>query len=175
MKEEFPIHAAQFFTATIYDWQHVLTADTYKEIIIESLRYLVKDKRIELNAFVIMSNHIHLIWQPLVGFTPSQIQASFMKYTAQQIKRSLIKNNKSEMLASFKVNKYVREYQIWKREPLSVELISEDLFKQKLEYIHYNPVKAGLCALPEDYYYSSGKFYQDGTNCFGMLKHYSGN
>ena len=45
----------------------------------------------------------------------------------------------------------------------------------KLEYIHYNPVKAGLCELPEDYYYSSAKLYQDGTNSFGMLKHYSGN
>ena len=61
------------------------------------------DKRIELNAFVIMSNHIHLIWQPLVGFTPSDIQASFMKYTAQQSKRSLIKND-TEALANFKVN-----------------------------------------------------------------------
>ncbi len=97
-----------------------------------------------------------------------------MKYTAQQIKRSLIKNN-PEMLASFKVNKYDREYQIWKREPLSIELITESLFIQKLEYIHYNPVRAGLCELSEDYHYSSAKFYQDGTRNFGMLKHYSGN
>jgi hypothetical protein len=56
-----------------------------------------------------------------------------------------------------------------------IELISEDLFKQKLEYIHYNPVKAGLCEVPKDYYYSSARLYQDGTNNFGMLKHYSGN
>ena len=46
-------------------------------------------------------------------------------------------------------NKHDREYQIWKRKPLSIELISGDLFKQKLEYIHYNPVKAGLCENPE--------------------------
>jgi hypothetical protein len=97
-----------------------------------------------------------------------------MKFTAQQLKRSLIKND-IEALSVFKVNKYDREYQIWKREPLSIELISEDLFKQKLEYIHYNPVKAGLCKVPEDYYFSSAKFYEDGTNGFGMLKHYTGN
>jgi hypothetical protein len=48
------------------------------------------------------------------------------------------------------------------------------MFKQKLEYMHYNPVTAGLCNVPEDYYYSSAKFYFDGTNSFGMLKHYSG-
>ena len=52
---------------------------------------------------------------------------------------------------AFKVNKYDREFQIWKREPLSIELLNETMFKQKLAYIHYNPVKAGLCALPEDY------------------------
>ena len=121
-----------------------------------------------------MNNHIHLIWQAMNDFTPSAIQASFMKYTAQQIKRLLIKNN-PDMLAGFKVNKYDREYQLWKREPLSIELITESMFIQKLEYIHYNPVTAGLCKVPEEYYYSSAKFYFDGTNGFKMLTHYSGN
>ena len=130
--------------------------------------------RIELNAFVIMSNHIHLIWQPLFSHSPSSIQASFMKYTAQQLKRFLINNNENA-LGSFKVNKYDRKYQLWKREPLSIELISQDLFNQKLEYIHYNPVSAGLCEKPEDHYYSSAKFYYDGTNSFEMLTHFSGN
>jgi putative transposase len=97
-----------------------------------------------------------------------------MKFTAQQLKRSLIKND-LEALSIFKVNKYDRDYQIWRREPLSIELISEDLFKQKLEYIHYNPVKAGLSEVPEDYYFASAKFYEDGIDRFGMLKHYSGN
>jgi putative transposase len=175
MNPQYTIHAPQYFTATIHEWQPVLADDKHKDIIIESLQYLVNRKRIELNAFVIMSNHIHLIWQALTGFTSSNVQASFMKYTAQQIKRSLIKNNKPDILDAFKVNKYDRDYQIWKREPLGIELLNETMFKQKLEYIHYNPVKAGLCTLPEEYYYSSARFYVDGANSFGMLKHYSGN
>ncbi len=174
MKTEYSFYATQFFTATIYEWQPVLYDDKHKDVIIESLQFLVSEKRIELNAFVIMHNHIHLIWQAMNEFTPSRIQASFMKYTAQQIKRSLIKNN-SDTLAGFKVNKYDREYQIWKREPLSIELITESMFIQKLEYIHYNPVSAGLCKIPEEYYYSSAKFYLDGTNSFEMLKHFTGN
>jgi hypothetical protein len=97
-----------------------------------------------------------------------------MKYTAQQLKRSLIENN-MEALASFKVNKYDREYQFWKRDSLGFELISPAVFEQKLNYIHYNPVKAGLCINPEDYYYSSARFYNDGIDNFGMLTHYSGN
>ena len=174
MENTFPIYSPQFFTATIHEWQHLLADNNHKDIIIDSLKFLVTDKRIELNAFVIMSNHIHLIWQPLFSHTPSSIQASFMKYTAQQLKRSLINNNENA-LDSFKVDKYDREYQLWKREPLSIELISLDLFNQKLEYIHYNPVSAGLCEKPEDYYYSSAKFYYDGTNSFEMLTHFSGN
>ena len=174
MENTFPIYCPQFFTATIHEWQHLLADNNHKDIIIDSLKFLVTNKRIELNAFVIMSNHIHLIWQPLFGHLPSSIQASFMKYTAQQLKRSLIKNNENG-LAGFKVNKYDREYQLWKREPLSIELISQDLFNQKLEYIHSNPVSAGLCEKPEDYYYSSAKFYYDGTNSFEMLTHFSGN
>jgi len=174
MNQNFSTEGAQFFTATIYQWNHLLSDDNHKNIIVESLKFLVTDNRIELNAFIIMSNHIHLIWQPLPVFTSSNIQSSFMKFTAQQLKRSLIKNN-IEALSVFKVNKYDRDYQIWKREPLSIELISEDMFKQKLEYIHYNPVKAGLCQVPEDYHFSSAKFYEDGIDYFGILKHYSGN
>ena len=174
MKAEYSFHTAQFLTATIYEWQAVLADDNHKNIILESLQFLVNNKRIELNAFVIMNNHIHLIWQAMNEFTPSNVQASFMKYTAQQIKRSLVKDNPA-MLASLKVNKYDRDYQIWKREPLSIELLSGSMFIQKLEYIHYNPVTAGLCKVPEEYYYSSAKFYLEGKDNFKMLTHYSGN
>ena len=174
MQPNFPIEYPQFYTATILEWKHLLAEDRHKDIIIESLHFLVKEKRNILNAFVIMSNHIHVIWQPVFGYTPSDIQASFMKYTAQQLKRSLVNNN-SEMLDDFKVNKYDRTYQFWKREPLSVELRTHAVFMQKLEYIHYNPIQAGLCFNPEDYYYSSAKFYYNGTDNFKMLTHFSGN
>ena len=58
------------WAATILEWRHLLTDDKHKDIIIESLQFLVNDRRIVLNAFVIMSNHIHVIWQPMFGFTP---------------------------------------------------------------------------------------------------------
>jgi REP element-mobilizing transposase RayT len=174
MTIRYPEHWPLFYTATINKWQHLLSNDEHKNIIMESLKFLVNEKRIELNAFVIMSNHIHLIWQPMFGFSLTDIQSSFIKYTAQQLKRSLTRNNAGD-LASFKVNKYDREYQFWKREPLGIELISPAVFEQKLNYIHWNPVGAGLCSNPGDYYYSSARFYYDGTNDFGILTHYSGN
>jgi putative transposase len=96
-----------------------------------------------------------------------------MKYTAQQLKRSLMETDK-DLLATLKVDKYDRDYQIWKRKPLSIDLLTKELSIQKLEYIHYNPVTAGLCRLPEEYYYSSAKFYLDGSDNFGMLTHFTG-
>jgi putative transposase len=65
MNPEHTVHAAQYFTATIYEWQTLPGDDNHKDIIIDSLQFLVNEKRIELNAFVIMNNHIHLIWQAL--------------------------------------------------------------------------------------------------------------
>jgi hypothetical protein len=114
------------------------------------------------------------LWQPMFGFTPTDIHSSFMKYIAQQLKRLLTKNN-IEALAAFKINKYDREYQFRKREPPGIELILPAVFEQKLNYIHYNPVRAGLCINPQDYYYSAARFYYEGADSFGMLPHYSGN
>ena len=119
---------------------------------------------------MIMDNHIHLIWQALPGKTPVQLQHSFMKYTAQQIKFDLIPNHPL-VLDKFRVNAKDKTYQFWKRNSLGMELYSNDEFMQKLEYIHWNPVKAGLCILPEAYYYSSARFYHTGIDNFNMLAH----
>jgi len=134
---------------------------------------MVTQKRIELNAFVIMNNHFHLIWQPLAGQTLHSIQLSFMKFTAQQLKFAYM-DDTNEMIEHCRVNKIDRTYQIWKREPLSIELSSEKVFLQKLDYIHYNPVKAGICNYPEDYHFSSALFYEKGIDHFGMITHYMG-
>ena len=64
MKEEYLLYPADYFTATIYEWKPVLANDNYKDIIIGSLQFLVNKKRIELNGFVIMNNHIHLTCLP---------------------------------------------------------------------------------------------------------------
>jgi putative transposase len=170
--QSYPEYWPQFYTSTILDWKPLLKYDKYKDIIIDSLQYLVNQKRIILHAFVIMSNHIHIIWQPSQGESPITIQLSFMKYTAQQIKFDL-QNNHPQLLAEYKVNAKDREYQFWERNSLGVDLFTPEVFRQKIEYIHYNPVKAGLCKLPEEYKYSSAKFYETGIDEFKILTHYN--
>ena len=81
----------QFFTATIKGRYKLLSHDKYKDIVVKSLQFLVSDNRIKLYAFVIMPDHIHVIWQmqPLVH--PADVQRDFLKYTAQRIKHDLLK------------------------------------------------------------------------------------
>ena len=73
------------------------------------------------------------------------------------------------LLKEYKVDLKDREYQIWKRNPLSIELFTNKVFHQKIDYIHRNPVKAGLCKLPEEYKYSSAVFYETRLDEFGLF------
>ena len=118
-----------------------------------------------------MSDHIHLIWQMQPLIHPQHVQRDFLKYTAQQIKQDLQKNH-PQLLTHFASGANDRIYQFWKRRALSIELRTDKVYQQKLDYIHWNPVKAGICKLPEEYKYSSALFYQTGVDNFGFLRHY---
>lgn len=172
MKINFNYHV-QFITATILEWKHLLKEDSFKEIIINSLSFLHKEKSIVVYGFVIMPNHIHLIWQIQDGFVKDKIQMRFLKYTAQQMKFKL-QDSKDNRLTEFLVNVRDRNYQFWERNSLSIDLWSEDVFIQKLEYLHNNPIKHPWCLVetPEEYKYSSAKFYETGVDEFGFLTHY---
>ncbi|MEO7923099.1 MAG: transposase [Chitinophagaceae bacterium] len=161
----------QFFTASIKGWYKLLQGDNYKVIIIKSLRFLVQDNRIKLYAFVIMADHIHLIWQMKPPIHPQDLQRDFLKYTAQRMKNELGKSNPGA-LKHFETNASDRQYQFWKRRPLSIELRTAKVYQQKLNYIHRNPVKAGFCKLPEEYTYSSALFYETGKDNWGFLTHH---
>src|SRR5689334_5523859 len=103
---------------------------------------------------------------------PQAIQRDFLKFTAQRIKHDLACNHPA-VLPYFKVNAADRVYQFWERNPLSIELRTHKVFLQKLEYIHWNPVRAGICKLPEEYHYSVAFFYETGIDNWGFLTHYS--
>jgi REP element-mobilizing transposase RayT len=162
----------QFFTATNLEWKKLLKPDKYKEIIVSSLRFLVSDNRVKVFAFVIMDNHLHLIWQMMGDNDPQAVQRDFLKYTAQRIKKDLEINHPS-VLEHFKVDAKDRHYQFWERNAMSIELRNHPAFVRKLEYIHWNPVRAEMCAVPEDYKYSSALFYETGIDHWEFLTHYA--
>jgi putative transposase len=170
---QFTDYHPQFFTATILEWKHLLRENKYKNIIINSLRFLVDNKRVQVYSFVIMPNHLHLIWQMQPGHERQNVQRDFLKFTAQQIRFDM-QINHIDWLKEFEINAKDRRYQFWERNPLSVDLYSAPVFLQKMDYIHDNPTqpKWNLCALPEDYLYSSSLFYQTGVDNWGFLSHW---
>ena len=160
-----------FFTATILEWKPLLTNDRYKDIIIESLSFLVADKRIYLCGFVIMRNHIHLLWHVIHPHQPADVQWDFLRFTSQMMIKDMRTNNK-ELLESFRVDAKDRKYQIWERNALMVPLRSEAVVKQKLNYIHENPVRKQLCVIASDYRYSSAAYYDTGIDNWGFITHF---
>ncbi len=163
-----------FFTATILSWKHVLKPDKYKQLIIDSLRFLVVQNRVIVYGFVIMPNHIHLLWKINPPFAKSEVQRDFLKFTGQQIKNDIKKNHPAvlEKLVSTQAD---RKYQIWERNALSIYCYSLKVMQEKLQYIHTNPVQShwNLAAIPEDYYYSTARFYELNKDDFGFITHYA--
>ena len=164
---------ADFITVTCLEWKHVLVDNRFKDIIIDSLRYLSESNGVSIYAFVIMSNHFHMIWQMLGEHKREDVQRDFLKYTSQQILK-ILRNENSSLLDDLLVQSKDRKYQIWERNPLSIPLWSGRVINQKLDYIHYNPVEAGLCKFPSEYIYSSAGFYYYGDQRWSFLNHCDG-
>ncbi|MBS1508916.1 MAG: transposase [Bacteroidetes bacterium] len=167
-------HHVQFFTAVCYDWICLLETDESKEIIIEALQYQVRAGHVKVAAFVIMPNHLHLIWRIQNTYNLEDVQRDFLKFTAKRLLK-VIRDKKGEQeLEQLFVGLKDRRFQVWKRNSLSVDLIHDWFFRQKFDYLHNNPCQPHwqLASLPEDYKYSSACFYETGVNEFGFLTHY---
>lgn len=162
-----------FYTATILNWKKLLEPDKYKAIIVDSLKHLVDKKKIRVYGFVIMSNHIHLIWEMLAKNGREMPHASLMKHTGHLFLEDL-RENYPQVLPFFVVDSSTRMHHFWQRNSLPFLLNNEKTLLQKLDYIHNNPIqeKWNLAIRPEDYRYSSAKFYINGTDEFQFLTHW---
>ena len=164
---------ADVITVTCLEWKYVLEEDRFKDIVINSLNFLCESKRVSVYAFVIMSNHFHLIWQMLGDHKREEVQRDFLRFTSQQILK-ILRNEKSPMRNELFVNSRDRRFQVWERNALSIPLWSGDVINQKLDYILHNPVSAGLCKYPWEYAYSSAAFYYKGDKHWSFLTHCDG-
>jgi REP element-mobilizing transposase RayT len=160
-KSYIEIGEVYFWTATINQWQKLLWPDEYKEVIIGSLEYLSNAGKIDVYAFVIMPNHIHLIWKTNELNGKETAQGSFLKYTAHRFRTLLLREGNAK-LTSYKVDAGNKEHEFWQRDSLAIHLYSRKVAFQKLKYIHNNPLSERwqLAKHPCDYKYSSAKYYE---------------
>ena len=160
---------AHFITITIVDWIDIFSRQTYRNLITDSLSYCIKNKGMILYGYVIMTNHIHLIIQSEKGELSNLIR-DFKKFTATQIldrlqttpesRREWILQRLHQATLSHNRNK---NYQVWQSGNHAIEIYSEKFLWSKLDYIHLNPVRAGIVARASDYLYSSASNYINGN------------
>lgn len=162
-----------FITATVVDWVDVFTRKNYRDIIVECLDYCIKNKSMILYGYVIMSNHIHMIAQSDKG-NLSDLLRDFKKFTASKIIEKMKSDPESRrewMLERFQLatesHSRNKNYQFWQYGNHPEEIYSNKFMWSKLDYIHLNPVRAGLVEKASNYIYSSASNYVSDT---GLLK-----
>jgi len=160
-----------FWTATINQWQKLLLQDEYKNVIIDSLEHLSNSGKIDVYAFVIMPNHIHLILKTNELNGKETAQASFLKFTAHKFRQMLLKEGDAR-LYSYKVDAENKKHEFWQRDSLAIHLYSREVAFQKLKYVHNNPLAEHwqLAKHPCDYKYSSARYYELNEKNFSFLK-----
>lgn len=158
-------NALHFVTFTVVAWIDVFTRNAYKKEIVDSLNYCIDKKGLEVYAWCLMSNHLHLIISAKEGFRISDIIRDFKKFTAKRILEMIEEQPESRkdwMLNLFKfaaknLRKF-KNYKFWKEDNHPIELTS-NMIDGRLKYIHQNPVKALIVEEPEHYIYSSARDY----------------
>ena len=159
--------ALYYLTIQVVDWIDVFTRQAYRDIVIDSLKYCQQNKGLQVFGFVIMSNHIHLIANSPEGHLSDTLR-DFKKFTAKNIIDLILEGNESRkewMLNRFHFNAQQHSknenYQMWTHENHAVIIYSPEFAREKLDYLHNNPVRAGLVRKPEDYIYSSATNYAE--------------
>jgi len=149
--------------ATVF-WLDVFVREDYSDCIVKNLNYCVSKKGMEIYAWCLMTSHVHLIFKSTQQ-KPEALIRDFKSFTAKEL-ISLITNHPQEsrkewMLNAFKkaasANSNNTNNQFWQQHNKPIELWSNEVIEQKIDYVHNNPVVSGFVEKPEDWKYSSAK------------------
>ncbi|WP_319800359.1 MULTISPECIES: transposase [unclassified Flavobacterium] len=130
----------------------VFIRNEYKEIFLENVRSCQKNKGLEIHAWCIMSSHVHLVFRSINGQKPELLIGDLKRFTSRVILLAIKENPKEsrrEFLLDFFLKEglqssNVKQYQFWRHDNKPIELWSNHMINQKINYVHQNPVEAGL-------------------------------
>jgi putative transposase len=164
-------------TLSVILWIDVFIRPEYKNIIVDSLNYCSKNKGLEVYAWCVMTSHIHLIIGCAGDNKMEDIIRDLKRHTSKTLLKAIHENSlesRRKWLIWFferagKRNPNNKNFQFWQQHNHPIELYSSFMMDQKLEYVHNNPVAAGIVARPEDYLYSSAMDYSGGKGMVDIL------
>ena len=152
-----------FLTCTVQNWLPLFAEPGVVQIVLDSLEFMQNENRLQIFAYIVMENHLHMI------ASSNQLSdeiGKFKSYTARKIidlykmmGKWPILDELNSLKLSFKKD---REYQFWQEGSHPEQIILEDMMRQKIEYIHFNPVRRGYVDEPEHWRYSSARNYRFG-------------
>ncbi|MEN8248324.1 MAG: transposase [Bacteroidota bacterium] len=158
-RTEFKDGSCFFVTTTCYGFKHLFLDERYYNVLKESLLFLNEKCKAELLAYVFMPNHIHLVINFIEENHLSAYMRDFKKYTAYRIRKLFELDGQKGLLKAIEFERGKQKYKVWQDRFDDVVIETEDVLTTKIEYIHFNPVKAKLVTNPENYEYSSAGYY----------------
>lgn len=155
-----------FVTFAVVNWIDLFIRNEYKDIMLESWKHCQLHKGLEIYSWCIMTSHIHMI----IGTNGNKLEdimRDMKKHTSTALKTAIQSNQQESrrewmlwmMERAGKKNSQNMNFQLWQQDNHPIELSDIKMLHQKLDYIHNNPVVAGIVEKPEDYIYSSAKDY----------------
>lgn len=160
--------ALHFMTFQVMGWIDIFSRQTYRDIVLNNIEYCRQNKNLLHGAYVIMTNHIHVIWRSK-SEKMSDLLRDFKSFTSKQIVQAVQNEPESRRdwllhMFRFYANRtnQNKEFKVWTNNNHPEEIYTEKFLLTKLSYLHQNPVRAGLVELPEHYIYSSASNYKTG-------------
>ncbi len=149
-----------FMTCTVLNWLPVFTRPETVTILLDCWAYQREHAGLQLYGYVVLENHIHFIAR---SASLDKDARSFKSYTARRILQYLESRNAFGMLSCFqsakKAHQSDRKHQFWEEGVHAEQILSHGMMRQKLEYIHANPVTRGYVDKAEHWRYSSARNY----------------
>ncbi|MBI3913955.1 MAG: transposase [Chloroflexi bacterium] len=158
-----------FITNVVYNRLPILTRPSFIVPLIDSWNFYRYKQSYKLLGYVIMPDHFHVLIWPYGDAPVADMMRDFKRFTSGRIARQAEVEGKKEWLEAFRAagEKTERaEYKVWQDDYWDKNIFSEKMLRQKLNYIHNNPVRAGLVNSPDEYPYSSYRSYELGDEAW---------
>ena len=161
-----------FITTAVNGFLKIFSlGDKYYNILIDNLQFYLKKHKADLNVYVLMPNHIHLIVSMPQGESISDFMRDVKKFTSKTIKENLKDDGYNSTVKKLIELSDMGKFKFWMDRFDDVIVLNEKIMETKLNYIHYNPVKAGLVKEITDWKYSSSRnYYLDDNSVIEICK-----
>ena len=155
-----------FMTMTVVDWIDIFTRINHKQLIVDSLRHCQQNKGLNIFGWCLMSSHLHLIANTNIPYHLDEVVRDFKRHTSKNLILQI--ENEAESRREWLLDRFAlagrrhpknKGHKVWRDKNHAIELYTEKVTWQKLNYIHRNPVVAKIVAREQDYLFSSARNY----------------